>query len=415
MTRSEKYELIKQTVADILEDYKPSYPLDSWELAKQMNICIKEFDNNDPLSHFINEGMFIFEKENAIVFVNTTWSNERIMFTIAHEIGHYILSPLFEEVTEQDANFFARFILAPPILIHQLKAKTKEVIVKKFGVSKSVAENSLNYYAKWIKFGPNEITDYEKKILNSQIKPKDKLNDKALLKLIPAHMLSFAEYTHTDGYPILSPYITSDKPPNKNKIIPFSKIKEVRKNLRDYFICFYGADDTFKKILSTPEKYVEMFADADGLIGFDFSIHTNAPKLIQKYSMFVNNALCYYYGENYQIPIIPNIRYGDLNIAGDYFESLPTNTYVAIGTHGFIHTKEQQLVWRESIKLIIEKLHPVGIVVYGPHPASVFLEFEKQGQKFFYNKPWERPRTKNKSTQKNIKKVASRLSRKENE
>lgn len=52
------------------------------------------------------------------------------------------------ELAEAEANFFAKFALAPPILIHKLNLKTVKEIAERFAISYEAAQYALNFYYK---------------------------------------------------------------------------------------------------------------------------------------------------------------------------------------------------------------------------------------------------------------------------
>lgn len=69
----------------------------------------------------VSERGYICRKgENAIIFYNDTIDLEIIRFTLAHELGHYLLDHTAEtSVSDREANCFARNLLCPvPITDH---------------------------------------------------------------------------------------------------------------------------------------------------------------------------------------------------------------------------------------------------------------------------------------------------------
>jgi len=69
----------------------------------------------------VSERGYICRKgENAIIFYNDTIGFEIIRFTLAHELGHYLLDHTAEtSVSDREANCFARNLLCPvPITDH---------------------------------------------------------------------------------------------------------------------------------------------------------------------------------------------------------------------------------------------------------------------------------------------------------
>lgn len=63
-------------------------------------------------------------------------------------------------------NFFAKYALAPPPLVHNLKIKvTPEVIMEKFDISYQAAMYAYRYYRNWLMYGEIDYTDYELKMI----------------------------------------------------------------------------------------------------------------------------------------------------------------------------------------------------------------------------------------------------------
>lgn len=82
-------------------------------------------------------------------------------FEIAHKMG-------VSELAEKEVNFFAKYALAPPVLIHKLKLDNPESIVQVFEISYEAARYAYHYYKKWLRhgYGESDYTDYERQILH---------------------------------------------------------------------------------------------------------------------------------------------------------------------------------------------------------------------------------------------------------
>ncbi len=83
-----------------------------------------------------------------------------------HEIGHIVLDHTEDsEHVKKEADFFAKFALVPPVLIHRMKLETAEDISDIFGVSYEAAGCALSYYQKWLNYGGHNYKDYEIRML----------------------------------------------------------------------------------------------------------------------------------------------------------------------------------------------------------------------------------------------------------
>ena len=79
-----------------------------------------------------------------------------------HEIGHIVLDHTEEsELAESEVKFFAKYALAPPVLIYKLKLTTIAEIADSFQISYEAAQYAYNYYQKWLIHGDVDLTDYE--------------------------------------------------------------------------------------------------------------------------------------------------------------------------------------------------------------------------------------------------------------
>lgn len=97
------------------------------------------------------------------IYFNAKTPKGRARFTLLHEIGHIVLGHLQEsDIAEAEANFFAKFLIAPPVLINAINPNDYLDVAKAFGLSNEAALNSWSYYKKWL--GISHEKDYEAKL-----------------------------------------------------------------------------------------------------------------------------------------------------------------------------------------------------------------------------------------------------------
>lgn len=85
--------------------------------------------------------------------------------TIMHEDAHTILDHTEDsELAESEAKFFAKFALAPPVLIHKFGLNNAFDISNRFEISYEATKYALNFYHKWLNHGNSRYTDYEIKL-----------------------------------------------------------------------------------------------------------------------------------------------------------------------------------------------------------------------------------------------------------
>lgn len=205
-----------------------------------------------------------------------------------------------------------------------------------------------------------------------------------------AFLVKGAEFTREEEYPIIPKEFIALKQPES--IMPFNKALNYRGDLTNTFVCFYSPDKTFERVRRNPERYLKFFQRTAGIIGPDFSVHSDMPIIKQKAQMNDNLSLTYYYG-SHGIPVIPNLRVGVDELQAEYLAAFPRESYIAVGTHGFIKEKQEQCEWFCFLETVIDTLKPKGIIVYGSLNAPMFDRLKCQTDFFFYE-PWISQRMK---------------------
>ena len=199
-----------------------------------------------------------------------------------------------------------------------------------------------------------------------------------------AFLVEGANFTKEEEYPILERWMIPEIPPKR--IMPFDKALNFQGDLSETFVCTYARDCSFERVRQNPKKYLHFFKRCAGLIGFDFSVHSDMPIVKQKSQMNDNLSLTYFYGKEGN-KIIPNIRYGKNDLSDEFLSAIPKHTLIAIGTHGFIKEIPQKAEWYCFLEKIIKELEPLGIIVYGKLSGKIFEDFEEKC-KFYYYEPW---------------------------
>ena len=153
-----------------------------------------------------------------------------------------------------------------------------------------------------------------------------------------AFLTEGATFTRNEEYPILEERMVPENPPLR--IVPFEKAICSSENLSNTFVCFYSRDASFERIRRNPKRYISFFRRCAGIIGFDYSIHSDMPSIKQKSQINDNLSLTYYYATN-GIPVIPNVRWGIDQTADEFLQAIPKQSLIAIGTHGFSKRLEE--------------------------------------------------------------------------
>ena len=169
---SKRYEEIKNIVVNMFKklDIK-CIPISGFEIATKLKIKLVQYSTLSYEKFMtcmnISEDGFSVQLSDGswIIYYNNFKSYRRINYTILHEIGHIVLDhKQASELAEKEANFFAKYALCPPPLIHRLKIHDMYEISEMFDISYEAAVYAWKYYQKWLRI--SEYTYVDLKILS---------------------------------------------------------------------------------------------------------------------------------------------------------------------------------------------------------------------------------------------------------
>ena len=166
---SRRCEEIKKIVVEMFVKYGVRcVPINGFEIASKMGVTVIPYSAFSPPKRALllkkSEDGFSVEKNEGewYIYYNDEKGYRRINNTIMHEIGHIILDHTEDsELAEKEVNFFAKYALVPPVLVHKLEINSPLQIVKLFDVSFEAAKYAFDYYQKWLEFGGSDYTKYE--------------------------------------------------------------------------------------------------------------------------------------------------------------------------------------------------------------------------------------------------------------
>ena len=153
----EEYEYIKGEVCHLFVKYKiKCIPVSGFEIASKMKITLIAYSglSKKKLGKALEvskDGFFLEEDGHEYIFYNDMdRSYERQNWTILHEIGHIVLDHTGHSDHEEDeANFFAKYAIAPPVLIHKIEATSSNDVYMTFDISMEAADYAYDYYLTW--------------------------------------------------------------------------------------------------------------------------------------------------------------------------------------------------------------------------------------------------------------------------
>lgn len=141
-----KYKNARNATWQCLIDYKvKQLPVITSEIAYQAEINIIK-NSTAKILKPNQSGLCVIQENETYIIYDNNQSNQRNRFTIAHELGHIFLGHLTKQenqyrtftkntIEEQQANVFARSLLCPACVLHELKAHTAEEIASLCDVS----------------------------------------------------------------------------------------------------------------------------------------------------------------------------------------------------------------------------------------------------------------------------------------
>lgn len=166
---SQRCEEIKKIVVEMFVKYGVScVPINGFEIALKMGVNILPYSAFSPQKRILmlmkSEDGFSVERIDGqwYIYYNDEKAYRRINNTIMHEIGHIVLDHTEDsELAEKEVNFFAKYALVPPVLVHKLEISSSYQIARLFDVSFEAARYAFDYYQKWLEFGGSDYTRYE--------------------------------------------------------------------------------------------------------------------------------------------------------------------------------------------------------------------------------------------------------------
>jgi Zn-dependent peptidase ImmA (M78 family) len=168
-----RYNEIEQTVLKLFMNIIiKGFPLDCFEICKQLNITLIPYSKLSDkqitaVNKVSNDGFSVLYEMSEgeykqCIYYNDRMPMRRIRFTIMHELGHiYLGHTEHSDLAESEANYFAKYALAPPPLVYQLHIEDYLELSEVFDISKECAFYSMRAYLNWLKYGTQELLNHE--------------------------------------------------------------------------------------------------------------------------------------------------------------------------------------------------------------------------------------------------------------
>ena len=146
-------------------------PISGFEIATKLGAKIIPYSSQNEETYLLmllrSEDGFTMKYDGEwYIYYNDEKSYGRINNTLAHESGHIVLDDSEESpLAEAEAKVFAKYAIAPPVLIHELGLKNALEVYNRFDISFEAAGYAFSYYRKWLTYGNKDYTNYERRLL----------------------------------------------------------------------------------------------------------------------------------------------------------------------------------------------------------------------------------------------------------
>ena len=194
---------------------------------------------------------------------------------------------------------------------------------------------------------------------------------KSCVDVFNAFLVSSATYDGIYEFPRIK--ATYDIP---NRLVPFSKCNSSKDY--DQWVHFYEDDYLFERLWRNPQKYLNILKRFNGVILPDFSLYRDMPLVMQLWNIYRSRAIGSWLQIN-GVKVIPNIRYGDRRTYNICCDGIPKHSVIAIGSYGNFKIVEDRKIFLEGLDLVIRRLKPSTIVIYGSAPEKYFKKYRDAG------------------------------------
>lgn len=137
---------------------------------------------------------------------------------------------------------------------------------------------------------------------------------------------------------------------------------------------FYEHDRAFESVWRNPAKYASILKNYPSVIAPDWSQYCDMPKFFNLYNLYRNRIITAYWQQE-GLQVIPSVSWSDVDSFAYCFDGLPQNSLLAVGSIGVSHCPASLRLWRIAVSNILERLHPIGLLIYGTH-----IEFDNPQQ-----------------------------------
>lgn len=200
---------------------------------------------------------------------------------------------------------------------------------------------------------------------------KLKSKRKSCKDVFNAFLVRFAIYAGIFEFPVIQP--TNEIP---NRLIAFSKAIGCREC--DAWVHFYEQDCQFERLWRNPKRYLPILKRYNGVILPDYSVYRDMPFVMQLWNIYRSRAIGYWLQEH-GIKVVVNVRWGDKRTYRVCCDGAGKGGTIAVGSLGCLKSPEDRRHFIAGLAVIVNRLDPQAIVVYGSAPDGIFCKYRSAG------------------------------------
>lgn len=141
------------------------------------------------------------------------------------------------------------------------------------------------------------------------------------------------------------------------------------------FLHFFIDDYRFEVFWRKPRQVLPVALKVGGMLGPDFSITWEMPRVLQLCQVYRNRWLSRYAQVN-GVKVIPTVRWADATSLDFCLLGLPKNSLLAVSTQADASNPHHYAVLHMALKRLVDTLSPRGLVVYGERCPLPDLDVE---------------------------------------
>lgn len=149
-----------------------------------------------------------------------------------------------------------------------------------------------------------------------------------------------------------------------DRLVAFSETSVFSGSTEGTWVHFYEDDLKFRCLWNQPEKYLDRFRSFAGIIGPDYSVYENMPRVVQAHNTYRNQLLSAW-AQKQGVPVIPNVRLSGLASVPYALAGVPENSAIALGLHGCIKNRKNRRKVIAEMHIICAHLQPRSVLIYG--------------------------------------------------